>query len=35
MPSFQSAASTPPISRTNPTKYIAAHFMTCLLDLGL
>ena len=27
MPSFQSAASPPPISRTKPKKYIPAHFM--------
>jgi hypothetical protein len=31
MPSFQSAAILPPISRRNPTKYMLAHFMTHLL----
>src|SRR5262249_22645203 len=31
MPSFQSAATPPATSRTNPTKYIPAHFMAHLL----
>jgi hypothetical protein len=31
MPSFQSAARTPPMSKANPKKYIAAHFMAHLL----
>src|SRR5687768_477369 len=31
MPSFQSAARTPPMSKTNPRKYIPAHFMAHLL----
>jgi hypothetical protein len=31
MPSFQSAARTPPMSKTNPKKYIPAHFMAHLL----
>ena len=30
-PIFQSAASTPPITMTNPAKYIPAHFMMRLL----
>jgi hypothetical protein len=31
MPSFQSAARTPPMSKINPRKYIPAHFMAHLL----
>lgn len=32
MPSFQSAASTPVISTTKPTRYMPAHFMTACLS---
>src|SRR5690349_11974473 len=31
IPSFQSAARTPPMSKANPKKYIPAHFMAHLL----